>query len=84
MISNKANLFSCRHPPSLSPPPSSPSTEMDRSSSETLSSNSSFSSRPKRPTHSKKRSSRANVFPYAPQSVPDVSLSLSLSLTSPS
>ncbi|KAF9647360.1 hypothetical protein BDM02DRAFT_3188026 [Thelephora ganbajun] len=43
---------------------------MDCSSSETLSSNSSLdSNRHKRSAHSKKRSARANVFPYAPQSV---------------
>ena len=47
---------------------------MDRSSSETLSSNSSSNSnRHKRSTASKKRSARANVFPYAPQSVSNVS-----------
>ena len=46
---------------------------MDRSSSETLSSNSSDSNRHKRSAHSKKRSPRANIFPYAPQSVPNVS-----------
>lgn len=51
---------------------------MDRSSSETLSSNSSAdSNRHRRSTHSKKRSNRANAFPYAPQPVSNVcSLSL--------
>ena len=58
---------------------------MDRSSSETLSSNSSSSepNRHRRSAYSKKRSTRINVFPYAPQPVSNVRpLSLSLRLNS--
>lgn len=50
------------------------SLSMDRSSSETLSSSSSSSSdstRHKRSGYSKKRTTKVNVFPYAPQSVPN-------------
>ena len=71
MISNKTEL---RHHPRLllSFPP-----RMDRSSSETLSSTSSSSdpNRNIRSAYSKKRRTRANVFPYAPHPVPNVSLS---------
>ena len=58
---------------------------MDRSSSETLSStsSSSHSNRHRRNPHSKKRSTRADTFPYVPQSIPDVCpLLLSLSVHS--
>ena len=70
-------VISSESKPSLSAvfPLSISPTTMDRSSSETLSSNSSSSapSRHRRSAHSKRRTPRVNVFPYAPHSVPNVS-----------